>query len=55
LDANSIEQKKSGSQKLEDWLVEKGKEGFYIGTSDSKVKRLVPNYLEIRASSLKIF
>ena len=36
-----------GKGKVDDWLIKKGKQGFYIATLDREIKRNVPNRIVI--------
>ncbi len=42
-----LEKEPIGRQKIEDWFIQKGKEGFYIGTRKTRIKNIVPKSLDI--------
>lgn len=43
-----------GTQKVDEGLIEKGKQGYYIATLDAEIKRSVPNRVVIANSKNSI-
>ncbi len=47
LERNNVKYMSVGGQKIHDWLLENGKKGYYIATTDSELKRKVPRTIEL--------
>lgn len=54
LASKQIEKTTIGKGKVDDLLVRKGQEGFYIATLDNGIKRKVPNRIVILSASKEI-
>ena len=53
-ESSKIKKMKLGNRKVDMDLIEKGKQGYYIATLDSGIKRMVPNKVVISNAGNKI-
>ncbi|MEM3074762.1 MAG: hypothetical protein QW727_02365 [Candidatus Pacearchaeota archaeon] len=54
LEREGIKRIDIGKQKIADWFVHKGKDGYYIATTNSYIKHRVPKIIEIIESHGKV-
>ena len=47
LEKNNIKSIDVGKQRIAEWLLHKGKEGYYIATTNAEIKHRVPRVIEI--------